>query len=177
MFERFTREARAVVTDAQIVARGLYSPTIDTRHVVVALAEAGGPAARALASAGLAPGDVASAVRRDIADDDGLDRAALASLGIDLDAVRDSTDATFGEGAFDTAARRRGPKGHIPFTRDAKKSLELALREAVRLRSKDIAGTHLLLGVLRDDHAPGARALRDAGTDVPTLRAALETTG
>ncbi|MBO0608565.1 Clp protease N-terminal domain-containing protein [Myceligenerans salitolerans] len=158
MFERFTREARAVVTDAQIVARGLYSPTIDTRHVVVALAEAGGPAARALASAG-------------------LDRAALASLGIDLDAVRDSTDATFGEGAFDTAARRRGPKGHIPFTRDAKKSLELALREAVRLRSKDIADTHLLLGVLRDDHAPGARALRDAGTDVPTLRAALETTG
>ncbi|MBE1874755.1 Clp protease N-terminal domain-containing protein [Myceligenerans pegani] len=176
MFERFTRDARAVVTDAQIVARGLHSPAIDTRHVVVALAEAGGPAARALDSTGVAPDTVASAVRRQIAGDGGLDREALASLGIDLDAVRESADATFGDGAFDAAARRRGPKGHIPFTRDAKKSLELALREAVRLKSKDIADRHLLLGVLRDGRAPGARALSDAGADIPALRTTLEAT-
>ncbi|GAB3160627.1 Clp protease N-terminal domain-containing protein [Myceligenerans halotolerans] len=174
MFERFTRQARAVVTDAQIVARGLHSPAIDSRHVVIALAETDGSAARALRSTGLTPGTIASAVRREIAGDGGLDSEALASLGIDLEAVRVTTDATFGDGAFDAAARRSGPKGHIPFTRDAKKSLELALREAVRLRSKDIDETHLLLGILRDGHAPGAKALSDAGVDVPALRAALE---
>jgi ATP-dependent Clp protease ATP-binding subunit ClpA len=56
------------------------------------------------------------------------------------------------------------------------KSLELALREAVRLHSRDIDETHLLLGVLRDGRTPGARALSDAGADVPALRTALEAT-
>ncbi|MBL0884744.1 Clp protease N-terminal domain-containing protein [Myceligenerans indicum] len=174
MFERFTREARAVVTDAQIVARSLHSPAIDTRHVVIALTESGGTTARALRSSGLAPGTIASAVRREISGDSGLDREALASLGIDLDAVRETADATFSDGAFDAATRRHGRGGHLPFTRDAKKCLELALREAVRLRSKDISAGHLLLGVLRDPRSPGARALSAAGTDLPTLRATLE---
>lgn len=174
MFERFTRHARAVVTTAQVVARGLHSPAIDTRHVVVALAETDGSAARALRSAGLVPDEVAAATRRKIADDGGLDGEALSSLGIDLDLVRERADATFGDGALDTAARRGGPGRHIPFTRDAKKALELALREAVRLRSKDIDDSHLMLGVLRDESASGARALSDAGADTPALRAALE---
>lgn len=173
MFERFTRQARAAVTDAQIVARGLHSPAIDSRHVVIALAEADGSAARALRSSGLAPGAIASTVRRQITAD-GLDAEALASLGIDLDTVRANADATFGDGALDRATRQRGPRAHIPFSRDAKKSLELALREAVRLHSKDIDENHLLLGILRDGRTPGARALSDAGADTPTLRTALE---
>src|SRR4029077_2378129 len=41
---------------------------------------------------------------------DVLDRDALASIGIDLDAVRDKVEAAFGPGAF-TAAPSRGPRG------------------------------------------------------------------
>lgn len=46
----------------------------------------------------------------------GLDREALASLGIDLDAVRERAEAVFGPGALDSAGH--GP-GRIPFSRDA----------------------------------------------------------
>ena len=60
-----------------------------------------------------------------------LDAGALASVGIDLEAVSASADEVFGRGALDQA-RRSPTKGHIPFTADAKKALELALREAVR---------------------------------------------
>ena len=78
----------------------------------------------------------------------GLDAEALASVGIDLEAVRESADAVFGKGALDRAGRAP-VKGHIPFTADAKKVLELALREAVRLRTNRIDGAMLLLGMLR----------------------------
>ena len=42
MFERFTKEARATVIAAQHVARDAGSRTVDTRHVLVALAESTG---------------------------------------------------------------------------------------------------------------------------------------
>ncbi|GAA1870482.1 Clp protease N-terminal domain-containing protein [Myceligenerans crystallogenes] len=109
----------------------------------------------------------------------GLDREALAAVGIDLDAVRETADATFGEGALDRAGRRQGGSGtgHIPFARDGKKALELALREAIRLREKEIGGRVLLLGIVRDEQSPGARVLRNAleevGSDLLGLRAAL----
>jgi hypothetical protein len=92
--------------------------------------------------------------------------------------VRRQTDQVFGEGALDRAGRRPARRGgHVPFTKDAKRTLELSLREAVRLHDKGIETRHLLLGVLRDD-SPGGRvlesALHDVGADVPTLRAAVE---
>ncbi len=46
---------------------------------------------------------------------------------------------------------RRG--GHVPFAKDAKKALELALREAVALRHDYIGTEHVLLGLLRGDGA------------------------
>ncbi len=51
MFERFSNEARAAVVDAQLVARQQGTRSIDARHLLVALAEAGGPAAARLVSA------------------------------------------------------------------------------------------------------------------------------
>jgi len=179
MFERFTKEARADVVDAQQVARELRSPTIDTRHLLVVLAAGDGPASGALRTAGLEPEAVADAARRAISSGEPLDADALASLGVDLAEIRRQTDRTFGEGALDRAgsARPRRSGAHVPFTSDAKKALELALREAVRLRSKGIDGGHLLLGLVRAD-CPGGRvlegALRDVGATVPDLRAAVE---
>jgi ATP-dependent Clp protease ATP-binding subunit ClpA len=171
MFERFSKEARAAVVEAQQVARSTASRSIDSRHVLVALAEADGPASRALHAVGVDPRAVAVSLRDDLRAG-GLDAEALTSLGVDLGAVRERTDAVFGEGALDRVGRKT-PKGHIPFTADAKKALELALREAIRLKDTGIQGGHLLLGIVRAD-SPAARALQAAGVDVAALRSAVE---
>ena len=172
MFERFTKEARATVIAAQQVARDAGSRTVDTRHVLVALAESTGPASRALDAVGVDRDDMTTRLRDDLRAG-GLDRDALAALGVDLDAVRERADAVFGPGALDTAGRS---PGHIPFGSDAKKSLQLALREAIRLGRRTIDGGHLLLGMLRAD-SPAREALADAGVDVDALRRTLESDG
>lgn len=178
MFERFTQEARSVVTDAQTVARSVHTRTIDTRHLVVALCESDGGAGRAaLEAVGVDPASLAAALRADLAGS-GLDADALAVVGIDLEEIRRTTDATFGEGALDgVAGRGRGARKHVPFTSDAKKALELALREALRLGAKGIDSGHLLLGVVRSKTpaAPAIEAaLAAAGADAPALRTAVE---
>ncbi|MGW4235133.1 hypothetical protein ACWEF9_38800, partial [Streptomyces sp. NPDC004980] len=38
---------------------------------------------------------------------------------------------------------------HIPFTNPAKKTLELALREAIHRKEREISTAYLLLGILR----------------------------
>ncbi|MCK0118073.1 hypothetical protein MWU57_13620 [Isoptericola sp. S6320L] len=175
MFERFSKEARAVVVAAQAMAREAGSPAVDTRHVLVALAGSPGPAAAGLHDAGLEPAAVARTVRDDV-EAGALDAEALSSIGIDLDSVRRETDATFGRGAL-ARAGRQARTGHVPFAPEAKKALELALRETVRLGDKGIDGSHLLLGILRADCSGGRaleRALHGAGTDVAALRATVE---
>ena len=77
----------------------------------------------------------------------------------------------FGPGALERAGRT--PGGHIPFTPDAKKALELALREAIRLHHRSIGAGHLLLGILRAEN-PGRALLKRAGVDTDALREALE---
>jgi len=177
MFERFTKDARSAVVDAQLVAREAHSDQIDTRHVLVALAESPGPARAALSDGGLDVTDLVERARTSIAAGDALDPAALAAVGIDLDEVTRRTEATFGEGALTRAGRvLRGRRKHIPFTADAKKSLELALREAVRLGSKEINGGHLLLGMTRAE-SPARSILSDAGADLERIRHLAEDTG
>jgi len=176
MFERFTAEARDVVVHAQTVARESGTRSIDGRHLLLGLAGTAGPAADALASVGLDPARLARDLKGEL-QSGGLDAEALASVGIDLEAVRASADAVFGKDALDRAGRAP-VKGHIPFTADAKKSLELALREAVRLRTNRIDGTMLLLGTLRGTGSPAertlSRALAAVGSSPSALRLALE---
>lgn len=180
MFERFTQPARTAVRDAVVAAEQLRTDAVDSRHLVVALAEgaAAGPVAAALRAVGVEPADVAARARAAIAAGEALDGEALASLGIDLDAVRDRADAVFGAGALERAARPRLRRSRTrPFTADAKKALELALREAVRLGDRGIDAPHLMLGVLRAD-SPGGRVVvtlaQEAGSDVVAVREALE---
>jgi ATP-dependent Clp protease ATP-binding subunit ClpA len=104
------------------------------------------------------------------------DADALATLGIDLDEVRRSVEETFGPGALDrTRAGRRGRwfAGHVPFDRSAKKVLELALREAIRMEHGHIGCEHVLLGLL---HAEGsARTILLArGARLDTARVMVE---
>ena len=173
MFERFTAGARQAVVGAQEVARDLGDPRITPAHLLVALATVDDPVADVLAGHGA---DRETLLDR--FDGDGLDPAALAALGIDLDAVRRRADTVFGAGALDRADRDRATgragkrsAGHLPFTRDAKKTLEVALREAIRLGHKRIEAGHVLLAIVRLDDTDGHALLRRCGVD-PTALAA-----
>src|SRR6185312_8434055 len=134
MFERFTKRARTVVVHAQEIARERRSPTIGSEHLLLGLfAVPDGLAATILARLQVGRADVEADLVRGPAFDAPFDSAGLATLGIDLDEVRRQAEETFGPGELHRtrAARDRWRGGHIPFERDAKKALELALREAV----------------------------------------------
>jgi ATP-dependent Clp protease ATP-binding subunit ClpA len=171
MFERFDQDARQAVVLAQEEARGLRHGFIGCEHLLLGLAAYGtGAAADALAAAGVQASGLRELVAAECRDaGDPLDADALASLGIDLDAVRRTTEAAFGPGALDRP-RGRFVRGHIPFTRRAKKSLELALREAQRLKHNHISGGHMLLGIIREGDNVALRILARAGVDAGALR-------
>ncbi len=50
-------------------------------------------------------------------------------------------------------------QGHIPFSTDAKKVLELSLREAIRGNARSIGTEHILLAILRAAGSSGCRIL------------------
>ncbi|GAA3212468.1 Clp protease N-terminal domain-containing protein [Actinocorallia longicatena] len=166
MFERFTKEARSAVTAAQQIARGMNHGGIDTGHLLLALyAEPAGAAHRSLAALDLDPADLRRRVKNTI---DGLDPEALAMIGIDLDRVREATEASFGPGALDAS----GPvkSGHIPFKPESKKALELSLRQAIKNKDTFICGGHVLLGLLMLPDCTAARVLRECRVNTESLK-------
>ena len=170
MFERFTRDARMAVVLSQEEARALGNRSIGTEHMLIGLAGTGDdPAARALRASQVTAEDLRRRLRR--AAGDTLDSDALASLGIDLERVRKATEERFGPGALDPPPLGRWPRGHIPFSAGAKKSLELAVRSALSMQSGSISTGHLLVGVIDEGRGMGAWVLKDSGVDVTHLRA------
>jgi ATP-dependent Clp protease ATP-binding subunit ClpA len=167
MFERFTGRAREGVKRAQDEARRLRDSHIRPEHLLLGIAGVDGPAAQALAARGLTADLLRQ--RLQVLADDGLDPDALATLGIDLDQVRAATEARLGPGALDKLRPPVKP-GHIPFSKDAKKVLELALREAVRLKAGEIGTGHLLLGLLRAGDAAVIDVLAESRVDPDALR-------
>ena len=121
MFERFTADARAVVVQAQEHARRLGHGYIGCEHLLLAAASTGEPAAAALRDHGVTPAGVEAEIVRLIGLGQAaglfsaLDRDALASIGIDIDAVRAQIEAAFGPGALTRAVpgtcRGTGPRG------------------------------------------------------------------
>ena len=101
------------------------------------------------------------------------DPDALATLGIDLDAIRERVERAFGPGALTRRrpCRRGGIGPMVPFTARAKKALELSLREAINLSQRDLRAEHLVLGLLREGDGVAARVLTERGV---TLAAARE---
>jgi ATP-dependent Clp protease ATP-binding subunit ClpA len=164
MFERFTTRAKDTIAQAQEAARSLGHNYIGTEHLLLGLLHD----PDSMAGKYLADCDVTfDGVRRRVGELVGpvalsqQDADALSAIGIDLDAVREAVEATFGPGALDPAP----PKGcaHIPFTPRAKKVLELGLREAIRLQHNYIGTEHILLGLIREGEGVGARILAEQG--------------
>ena len=168
MFERFTRQARAAVVGAQEVARARGARRIGSTHLLLATLRPGADVAPAVRTAG---GNVETLTAR--TEHGELDAEALSAVGVDLDQVTARAEQVFGPGALSRAGR--SPK-HLPFDREAKKALELALREAVRLQDRSITEHHLVLGLIRAE-CSARTALVDAGVDLVLLRSTLERPG
>jgi hypothetical protein len=119
MFERFTDTARHVVVQAQKDARRLGHNYIGCEHLLLAAAAAAEPASAVLRDQGVTPERVEAEILRaagrgKTADPlGGLDRQALAFIGIDLDVVRARIEAAFGPDALTrplpAACRSRRP--------------------------------------------------------------------
>jgi ATP-dependent Clp protease ATP-binding subunit ClpA len=94
-----------------------------------------------------------------LSEPEGIAFRALTSLGMSLEGTRQEVATLVPPGSAE-------PRGHIPFTPRAKKTLELSLREALQLNHDYIGTEHLLLGLIRQ----GERAGEDQSVGVKILR-------
>jgi ATP-dependent Clp protease ATP-binding subunit ClpC len=98
-----------------------------------------------------------------IAQGDTVAARALEKLGIDLAEIRREVEANTGSGAPPI-------RDAMQFTRDAKRTIELAFEEA-RTQSHNYIGTEsLLLGIIREPDGLGGRVLKGAGVDATQVR-------
>ena len=174
MLERFTKAARDVVERAQSIAVESRASQVRPEHLFAALIWDD----RCLAVRVLNAQGGSSERLHDELDKrrakyvDGLDdedAAALASIGIDLAEVArrlgDEDSGPRGRSRFSRRSRR--------FSRSSKKSLELALREAISLKHNYIGTEHLLLGLVREGDVIVRDTLTAAGVDTTRLRQAV----
>jgi ATP-dependent Clp protease ATP-binding subunit ClpC len=94
----------------------------------------------------------------------GTAASALASLGITEEASRQQVEEIIGRGQQDP------PRGHIPFTPRAKKTLELSLREAIALGHNFVGTEHILLGLIREGDNPATQVLNGLDVDPNRVR-------
>jgi ClpA/ClpB-like protein len=94
---------------------------------------------------------------------EGIGARALQEAGITLDTARAGVEEIVGCG-------QETPGGHLPFVSQAKKVLELALRESLRLNHNYIGTEHILLGLLREGEGAGAQIIAAAGVQPGQLR-------
>ncbi len=98
---------------------------------------------------------------------DGLAFRVLDGFGMSLESTREEVTAIIGTG-------KKAPSGHIPFTPRAKKTLEYALREALKLRHDYIGTEHILLGVICEGEGVGAQVLKQHSDLLPIRMAVLD---
>ncbi len=93
----------------------------------------------------------------------GVAAKALDSLGLSREDLRGQVTEIISPG-------QSSPAGPIPFTPQAKKVLELSLREALALGRHYIGTEHLLLGLLRDSEGIAAQVLTRQGAGHARVR-------
>lgn len=98
-----------------------------------------------------------------LAEAQGIGAFTLRSLDVSIDTARAKVVALVGRG-------ERAPSGHIPFTPQAKRALEGALREAMHTGDHEIGTEHLLLGLIREGDSTAARVLTELGVDLDGVR-------
>lgn len=155
MFNRFTREARAVVVSAQREADGLGAASIGPEHLLLGVVRArpGDAAALVLRDAGLDAPALHAALEDELAE-------ALAPLGIPAAAVEAVGPAV--------------PTGrNVRFAPAAKTALAQAVRSAADRGDRRIGARHVAIGVLQTPSPAVQRLLERAGADREQLARAL----
>ncbi|GHB51656.1 hypothetical protein GCM10010347_21830 [Streptomyces cirratus] len=151
MFEKFATGARTAVTCALEEARLRGDRRIGTEHLLLGLLhEPGSPAVRCL---GVGLDDARAAL-------EGLDRSALAAIGIDVQGI---------ERPPVPASRKR-----TPFTSGARSVLPRALVEVRKTGGRRLGPEHLLLALLACERPdPAAELMEHLGVDRPAVRERL----
>jgi ATP-dependent Clp protease ATP-binding subunit ClpA len=185
MFERFTTAARQTVVRAKKEADDLGAGLIGTQHLLLALTSPdAGVAYQVLHAAGLDERRVRAETVRLVGTPTRVlgeeDAAALRTIGIDLDSVLARIEESFGPDATRVPPAtppgeqlRRRSRRASRFTPRARKTVELALREAIRLHERHLGTEHLLLGLIREGEGLAARILVDNGIALDDLRGAV----
>jgi ATP-dependent Clp protease ATP-binding subunit ClpA len=147
LFERFTKEARNVVTAAVAEAERRGDDHVGTDHLLAGLCAITDPG---LSWIGIGIEELRTTWLE-------VDRTALEATGIVLN-----------PSPGPTAPRR----GHIPFTSGAKETLAATLREAIGLGSRRLEPEHILIALtLRSPRDPAIRLLDAAGLSPDAIRA------
>lgn len=155
IFNRFTRETRACVEAAVEEARALGHDTVGDEDLLMGiLRNDEGIGAAALSSLGVTLEGVQG-------ESEQMFSAALTSIGISMEQVRREAGEAF--------EMRVPDNRRIPFSPRAKKALEQALREAVRLRDSRIGTEHVLLGILRNRDGMAVRIMAGMGLSPEAL--------
>jgi ATP-dependent Clp protease ATP-binding subunit ClpA len=171
MFERFAQPARQAISEAVSEAKSLGTHDIGCEHLLAGLARGRyGPAADALAAAGLDVARIRELLPGDRPGAQPLDADSLAVLGIDLDEVRRAAETAFGPGALDRPASRSS-RIRVRMTADCKRAVELALRQAHRAGDPALSSGHLLIGIIDQGDNGALRMLESAQVDPAELRA------
>jgi ATP-dependent Clp protease ATP-binding subunit ClpA len=179
MFERFTEGSRAVLVEARDLALELETGYIGVGHVLYGCAEGRDETAgRPLRDCGITGTSIRSRIPHASRQPPAapIDPEALRAIGIDYEGVRAAVEQSFGPGALEAAPDRRvttDKPRRPPFTPEAKRSLELALRVAVELHHDRMLPGHLLLGLLRLDDEFVSSSVEDSGATVAALSAAV----
>jgi ATP-dependent Clp protease ATP-binding subunit ClpA len=146
-FERFTKEARAAVVGARGEARTLGRDTVESEHLLLALAAR--PEFQAI---GLDRDELANALAQEEA-------RSLAAVGI-------------AAGPLEPAVPARAPR-ELRFATSAKLALRRAMAVAVARGDRRLDAGHVLLGVLAAERGRVPRALRIAGIDAEQVRSRI----
>ncbi|MFK0262416.1 Clp protease N-terminal domain-containing protein [Streptomyces angustmyceticus] len=168
MFEKFTAGARAVVRGAVEQAERAGSGTVGEPELLLALLDrTDTPAAAVLRVLGVherraSVAEALATVRRR-GGVSTADAAALAGLGIDVDAIVARVERQHGVGAL-AADGRGGRRKRLrrPFSAEAKSVLERALRIAVGRKERYLGDEHLLMA-LAAGRGPASAVLADHG--------------
>jgi len=149
MFNRFTKGAGTLVTEAVDLAHELGSPTVEAEHLLLAAVRRDDAAAVVLRGHGL--------------DYDRLEAALAAETERSLAAV----------GVTATTPHFTRFPSKPRFATSAKVTLEGALKIAAERRDKQISAGHVVLAALRPNRGTVPRALELAGVDRNELGAAI----
>ena len=173
---RRTRPAERYLAAGAEEARRLGHAYVGTEHVLLALTrDDESDAARVLRELGVAPRHVSAVLAKVCAPR--IDAGALASLGIDLDAVRERLEWSFGHGALDQTRAGLLGSTYVGIQCIAPRLKRALVAALDRAGAQPLQDEHVLLGLLSVPESLAAKALGEFGVSLEAAQAIVEAKG